>query len=184
MTEEIIIAGFGGQGVLLAGKLLCVAAMRRGLQVSHIPSYGAEMRGGTAHCSVVISSEDIPSPLIESPSVVIALNEPSLVRFLPRIRPGGILIWNRSLITNAPKRSGLLSFSLNATDISLANGTEKAANMAAIGALVRLKPNLGPMEAIEAALDEVISSRNRKYNSLNLRILKVGYEMAESVNAN
>jgi len=184
MTEEIVIAGFGGQGVLLAGKLLCVAAMRRGLQVSHIPSYGAEMRGGTANCSVVISSENIPSPVIESPSVVIALNGPSLVKFLPRIRCGGMLIWNRSLIKTAPKRSDLLCFPLDATDISLANGTERAANMAAIGALLRLKPDLVPMEAIEAALDEVISSRNRKYNPLNLRILKAAYEISKKIAAN
>jgi len=184
VTEEIVIAGFGGQGVLLAGKLLCVAAMRRGLQVSHIPSYGAEMRGGTANCSVVISTEDIPSPVIECPSVVIALNGPSLVKFLPRIRLGGMLIWNRSLIAIAPSRSDLFSFPLDATDISLANGTERAANMVAIGALLRLKPNLVSMKSIEAALDEVISSRNRKYNSLNLRILSVGYEMAEKIVAN
>jgi len=181
MTEEIVIAGFGGQGVLLAGRLLCVAAMRRGLQVSHIPSYGAEMRGGTANCSVVISSEDIPSPVIESPSVVIALNSPSLVKFLPRIKPGGMLIWNRSLIKAVPMRSDLLSFPLDATDISLANGTERAANMAAIGALLRLKPNLVSIEAVEAALDEVISSRNRKHNPLNLRILGAGYEMAGEI---
>ncbi|RKX73813.1 MAG: 2-oxoacid:ferredoxin oxidoreductase subunit gamma, partial [Spirochaetes bacterium] len=77
MTEELIIAGFGGQGVLLTGKLLCVAAMRQGKQVSHIPSYGAEMRGGTANCSVVISDEEIASPVIEKPSIVIALNGPS-----------------------------------------------------------------------------------------------------------
>jgi len=184
MTEEIIIAGFGGQGVLLAGKLLCVASMRQGLQVSHIPSYGAEMRGGTANCSVVISSEDIPSPVIESPSVVIALNEPSLAKFLPRIRSGGMLIWNRSLIATAPKRSELLCFSLDATDISLTNGSERAANMAAIGALLRLKPDLVPKKAVEEALDEVISARNRKYNSLNLRILNIGYEMAGQIAAN
>jgi len=183
MTEEIVIAGFGGQGVLLAGRLLCVASMRQGLQVSHIPSYGAEMRGGTANCSVVISSEDIPSPVIENPDVLIALNGPSLAKFLPRIRPGGMLIWNRSLISNAPKRPGLLSFSLDATDISLANGTERAANMAAIGALLRLKPDLVPMEAVKEALDEVISIRNRKHNPLNLRILSAGYEIAGRITA-
>jgi len=183
MTEEIVIAGFGGQGVLLAGKLLCVASMRQGLQVSHIPSYGAEMRGGTANCSVVISSEDIPSPVIESPSVVIALNGPSLAKFLPRIRPGGMLIWNRSLITAAPERSELLSFPLDATDISLANGSERAANMAAIGALLRLKPDLVPMKAVEEALGEVVSARNRKHNPMNLRVLNIGYEIAGRITA-
>lgn len=183
MTEEIIIAGFGGQGVLLAGKLLCVAAMRQGKQVSHIPSYGAEMRGGTANCSVVISDEDIASPVIEKPGVVIALNGPSVAKFESRIRPGGLLIWNSSLVKNPPTRKDLVLVPLDATDLSLAEGTERAANMAAIGALLKLKPEIVPVEAVEAALDEVISARNRKHNPVNRRILHAGFEKTQKVNA-
>ena len=183
MTEEIIITGFGGQGVLLAGKLLCVAAMRQNRQVSHIPSYGAEMRGGTANCSVVISDEDIASPVIERPSIVIALNGPSLAKFEPRVRPGGLLIWNSSLVKNPPTRKDLVLISLDATNISLAEGTERAANMVALGALLKLKTDIVSMEAVEAALDEVISARNRKHNPLNRRILHAGYEAIEASNA-
>ena len=183
MTEEIIITGFGGQGVLLAGKLLCVAAMRQNRQVSHIPSYGAEMRGGTANCSVVISDEDIASPVIERPSIVIALNGPSLAKFEPRVRPGGLLIWNSSLVKNPPTRKDLVLVSLDATNISLGEGTERAANMAALGALLKLKTDIVSMEAVEAALDEVISARNRKHNPLNRRILHAGYEAIEASNA-
>ena len=179
MTEEIIIAGFGGQGVLLAGKLLCVAAMRRGMHVSHIPSYGAEMRGGTANCSVVISTEEIASPVIDRPSAVIALNEPSVAKFEPRIRPGGLLIWNASLVKTPPKRSDLALTALQATGMSLAEGTERGANMAAIGALLALKPDLLPLEAVEQALDEVISARNRKHNPVNRRLLQAGFNFVE-----
>ena len=174
MTEEIIIAGFGGQGVLLAGKLLCVAAMRQGRQVSHIPSYGAEMRGGTANCSVVISDEDIASPVIERPGIVIALNGPSLAKFEERLRPGGLLIWNSSLVKNPPTRKDLVLVPIEATALSLAEGTERGANMAAIGALLKLKPDLVDLVAVEEALDEVISARNKKHNPVNIRILHAG----------
>lgn len=174
MTEEIIIAGFGGQGVLLAGKLLCVAAMREGREVSHIPSYGAEMRGGTANCSVVISDEDIASPVIESPGVVIALNGPSLAKFENRVRPGGLLIWNSSLVKNPPTRKDLVLVPLEATALSLAEGTERGANMAAVGALLKLKPDLVGLSAVEEALGEVISARNLKHNPVNIQILHAG----------
>jgi len=183
MTEELIIAGFGGQGVLLTGKLLCVAAMRQGKQVSHIPSYGAEMRGGTANCSVVISDEDIASPVIEQPSIVIALNGPSLKKFEPRVRLGGLLIWNTSLVKEPPTRKDLVIVPLDATGLSLAEGTERGANMAAIGALLKLKPDLVPVDAVEAALDEVISARNRKHNPVNRRILHAGYDVTQKVSA-
>ena len=183
MTEEIIIAGFGGQGIILTGKLLCVAAMRQGKHVSHIPSYGAEMRGGTANCSVVISDEDVASPVIEKPSIVIALNGPSVAKFESRIRPGGLLIWNSSLVKNPPTRKDLVLVSLDATDLSLAEGTERGANMAAVGALLKLKPGIVPVDAVEAALDEVISARNRKHNPVNRRILHAGYEKIQKISA-
>ncbi|RKX74080.1 MAG: 2-oxoacid:ferredoxin oxidoreductase subunit gamma [Spirochaetes bacterium] len=148
-----------------------------------MPSYGAEMRGGTANCSVVISDEDIASPVIERPSIVIALNGPSVAKFESRVRPGGLLIWNSSLVKNPPTRKDLVLVSLDATDLSLAEGTERAANMAAIGALLKLKPEIVPVEAVEAALDEVISARNRKHNPLNLRILHAGFDKTQKIDA-
>ena len=180
MTERIVIAGFGGQGVLLTGKLLCVAGMNEGLHVSHIPSYGAEMRGGTANCSVVVSDEEIASPVVEHPTIVIALNGPSLEKFEPRMAPGGLLIWNTSLIKAGPTRADLRVFGLDATGLSMAKGTERAANMAAVGALLRLMPELVRRKALEEALDEVISARNRKFNGLNREIIAAGYEAAAS----
>lgn len=176
MTEEIIIAGFGGQGVLLTGKILCVAGMREDLYVTHIPSYGAEMRGGTANCSVVVSDEEVASPVIERPGIVIALNGPSMKKFEDRIRPGGLLIWNSSLIQEKPSRTDIVAVPLEATGLSLEKGTERGANMAALGALLALKPDIISREAVEAALDEAISARNRKFNPLNREIIASGYE--------
>jgi 2-oxoglutarate ferredoxin oxidoreductase subunit gamma len=175
-TEKIIISGFGGQGTLLAGKLLCVAAMRQGRSVTHIPSYGAEMRGGTANCSVVISDEDIASPVIEHPSVVIALNGPSVTKFESRLQPGGLLIWNSSLVKNPPTRDDLQLVDVAATDMSLEEGTERAANMAAVGVLLALKPDLVSYKAVEEALDEVISARNLKHNPVNRKIMRKGFD--------
>ena len=108
MNEKIIFAGFGGQGIILAGKLVCIAAMNEGKHVSHIPSYGAEMRGGTANCAVVIATQEIPSPMVFNPTICVALNLPSLIKFEPRIVTGGVLIYNSSLITNGPKRNDLI----------------------------------------------------------------------------
>lgn len=179
-TEEIIISGFGGQGVLLAGKLLCVAAMRQGDCVSHIPSYGAEMRGGTANCSVILSKESIASSVIEHPNIVIALNEPSVAKFEPRMKNGGLLIWNSSLVKTPPSRKDLTLVDVPATDLSLAEGTERAANMATLGALMALKPGMVPRDAVMAALDEVISERNRKFNDINRRIFISGFNFIGS----
>ena len=174
--EKIIVSGFGGQGVLLAGKLLCVAAMRQGRQVSHIPSYGAEMRGGTAHCAVVISDEAVASPVVEHPTIVIALNEPSVAKFESRISTRGLLIWNSSLVKTPPTRTDISLMAVPATELSLAEGTERAANMAAVGALLAVKPEMVSKKAVLDALDEVISERNRRHNPLNRRIFQAGFE--------
>ncbi|MCG8452717.1 MAG: 2-oxoacid:acceptor oxidoreductase family protein [Spirochaetales bacterium] len=179
-TEEIVISGFGGQGVLLAGKLLCIAAMRGGRHVSHIPSYGAEMRGGTANCSVVISDEPVASPVVEHPGVVIALNEPSVAKFEPKMRPGGLLIWNSSLVKTPPTRQDLQIVDLDATGISLEEGTERGANMAALGALIALREGFLSLEALDEALDEAVSARNRERNPVNRRILRAGYSAASA----
>ena len=105
MREEIIFAGFGGQGIILSGTIICLAAMKEGKKVTHIPSYGAEMRGGTANCSVVISDEEIASPMVPHPSVCVVMNKPSLLKFEPRLREGGTLLYNSSLIDIEPTRT-------------------------------------------------------------------------------
>ena len=175
MQEEIIIAGFGGQGVIMAGKLLCIAAMNEGKHVSHIPSYGAEMRGGTANCSVVISDEEIGSPTVPKPSIVIVLNTPSLTKFEPKVRPGGLLIYNSSLIDKKPTRTDITAVGLKANDISEAEGSTRAANMAAIGKLISLKPELSSLDSVIKALEVAISARNRKHNDINIKVLKAAF---------
>ena len=175
MQEEIIIAGFGGQGVIMAGKLLCIAAMNEGKHISHIPSYGAEMRGGTANCSVVISDEEIGSPTVPKPSIVIVLNTPSLTKFEPKVRPGGLLIYNSSLIDKKPTRTDITSVGLKANDISEAEGSTRAANMAAIGKLISLKPEISSLDSVIKALEVAISARNRKHNDINIKVLKAAH---------
>ncbi len=172
MHEEIIVAGFGGQGVIMAGKLMCLAAMQEGKYVSHIPSYGAEMRGGTANCSVVISTDPIGSPVVPHPSVVIALNAPSMRKFEPRLKKGGLLIYNSSLITAKPQRDDINVIAIEANDIAEAAGTSRAANMAAVGRLLAAKPEIASLDAVIDALKTAVSKRNQKFNEINIRVLK------------
>ena len=178
MYEGIFIAGFGGQGIILAGKLLCLAAMAEGKRVSHIPSYGAEMRGGTANCSVVISDEEIASPLVPRPTVCIVMNTPSLVKFQPTVRPGGLLIWNRSLIDIRPERGDIESVEVRANEIAESVGSYKAANMVVLGLLLRKRPGIATLEAVSAALSEAVSARHRELNDINRAALQRGYALA------
>jgi len=178
MREEIIIAGFGGQGVIMAGKLLCIAAMQEGKYVSHIPSYGAEMRGGTANCSVVISDTEIGSPTVPKPGIAVVMNTPSLTKFEPKVKPGGLLLYNSSLIDRKPERTDITVVDLKANDISEAEGSDRAANMAAIGKLIALKPEIAGLKSVIKALDVAISARNRKYNEINIKVLKVANSLS------
>jgi len=176
--EGIFIAGFGGQGVILAGRMICLAAMGEGKHVSHIPSYGAEMRGGTANCSVVVSDEAIASPLVPSPSVLIVMNKPSLLKFQPIVAPGGLLLWNESLIDFLPDRKDVQVVPIRANEVAEKAGSYRAANMVMLGALLRRKPGVSTMESMTAALDQAVSARNRQLNQTNRAALRKGYELA------
>ncbi len=177
-SEGIFFAGFGGQGIILAGRLVCLAAMAEGKFVSHIPSYGAEMRGGTANCSVVVSDEEIASPLVGSPSICVVLNTPSLIKFQGSVRPGGLLIWNTSLIDIRPERTDIECLAIAANEIAEKAGTYRAANMVALGALVARRPRVTSLAAIERALEAAVSARHRELNAANRRALRGGYEAA------
>jgi len=176
--EGIFIAGFGGQGVILLGKIICLAAMGEGKHVSHIPAYGAEMRGGTANCSVVVSDSEIASPLVPRPSVCIVLNTPSLIKFQPIVREGGLLIWNTSLIDMKPDRRDIEILPVSANELAEAAGSYKAANMAALGALLKRRPAVASLDAVAACLDQAVSARHRELNEINRRALAKGYEAA------
>src|SRR5580765_4158206 len=135
MHAEIIIAGFGGQGVLFAGQLLAYAGLAERRHVTWIPSYGPEMRGGTANCTVVISDEEIGSPLIRRPSAAVVLNPPSMERYAPLVKPGGVLVLDSALIAETCGRDDIRQLRLPASDIAAGLGFPRVANMVLIGAL-------------------------------------------------
>lgn len=134
MQNDVIMAGFGGQGILLIGKMLAYAGMREGKEVSWLPSYGPEMRGGTANCTVVISDRPVGSPVIRSPRAVVAMNLPSLNKFEPDVRPGGLLLINSSLIDRGANRDDVIVIDVPANEIAIELGNRRGANMVALGA--------------------------------------------------
>lgn len=183
MTTEIIFAGFGGQGVILAGKILALAGMSEGKYVSHIPSYGAEMRGGTANCSVIVSDEEVASPVIERPDVVIALNKPSMTKFEQWLKPGGMLIYNSSLIDIAPVRKDIKVVALPCDEICSATNNPRGTNMVALGALLKVVPGMiSGVKPFEFALDEAISARNKKFNPINIATIEAANNYDYKVN--
>jgi 2-oxoglutarate ferredoxin oxidoreductase subunit gamma len=152
--------------------------MGEGKHVSHIPSYGAEMRGGTANCSVIVSDEEIASPLVPQPSVCVVMNKPSLLKFQRLVGPGGLLIWNESLIDLAPERTDIEVLALRANDIAEAAGSYRSANMVMLGALLKRKPAVASMAAVLGVLNEAVSARHRELNEINRKALAGGYERA------
>ena len=178
MTTEIIFAGFGGQGVILAGKILALAGMSEDKYVSHIPSYGAEMRGGTANCSVIVSDDEVASPVIEKPDVVVALNKPSMTKFEPMIKADGLLIYNSSLIDSKPSRKDIKSIALPANEIAEKCSNARGANMVVLGCLAKVIPGMiSGVKPFEYALDEAISARNKKFNPINIATIETAYKM-------
>jgi 2-oxoglutarate ferredoxin oxidoreductase subunit gamma len=173
MHEEIIIAGFGGQGVLFAGQLLAYAAVEAGKHVTWIPSYGPEMRGGTAHCTVVVSDEPIGSPLVRHPSSVIALNLPSFEKYEALVKPGGLFVYNKSLIVATPRRQDVRYVAVPANVIAEELRNVRQANVVLLGAFLA-ETALLPLEAVERALDQHLSERQRSFLASNKEALRRG----------
>ena len=178
MTEKIIIAGFGGQGVILAGKLLAYAGMIEGKNVSHIPSYGAEMRGGTANCSVIISNREIASPLISNPTSLIVMNPPSLYKFEERVVENGKIFVNSSLIDDRVKRTDVDVYYVPSNDIAEEAGSGRASNMVMVGAFIAVT-SIVDKEVAKNSLSHVVSARNLKYNEINFRAIDMGYDFVK-----
>lgn len=133
---KIVLAGFGGQGVLSLGQFLASSGLKEGKEVSYLPAYGPEMRGGTANCSVVISEKPVASPLCTTPDVLLAMNTPSLIKFLPKVRKGGVVIVNSSLVDMAIERDDVKVYLVKANDLAVEAGNVKAANMVMAGSIV------------------------------------------------
>lgn len=165
MHHEIIIAGFGGQGVLLLGKILAYAALLDGRQVTCISSYGVEMRGGTANCSVVISDVPIGSPFATEPTVGVVLNAPSFEKFEPLIAGGGVLIINSSLIENLSFRTDIQTYRIPCSEVALELGNSKAANLVALGCLLAATGAVS-RKVVSEAIKEIFAGKRALFNGL------------------
>jgi 2-oxoglutarate ferredoxin oxidoreductase subunit gamma len=180
MRQGIVFAGFGGQGIILSGLILCHAAIKEGRQVSHIPSYGAEMRGGTANCAVVVADSPIGSPLVPRPDVGVIMNKPSLAKYEPLLAAGGLLLWNCSLIDEPPARADIRAVAVPANQIAEKEGSARAANMVMLGALAALRPDLASLEALIDGLGEAVSARSKQLSAINIACLRKGYGLAQA----
>ncbi len=182
MQKEIIIAGFGGQGVLFGGQVLAYAAMDTGRQVTWIPSYGPEMRGGTANCTVIIADEEIGSPLVKHPPLAIALNLPSFDKYEELLAPGGTLIVNQSMVDRGAKRTDIHIVFVPCNEIAEEIGDRKLLNMVAVGALLTALPEL-TLKDVEKALEAHLPQRHKHLLPKNYEALKRGYEAAQKIPA-
>ncbi len=173
MQTEVIFAGFGGQGVLFSGQVLAFAAMDAGHDVTWMPSYGPEMRGGTANCTVVIADEEIGSPTIKHPKGAVVMNLPSLDKFEPLVVPGGVLIVNSSLVNRDPYRTDLTWVMIPAQEIAETIGPRRLLNMVMLGALLDKLPILS-LDDVKAALDAHMPERHKKFFKSNVEALDKG----------
>lgn len=179
MQTEIIISGFGGQGVLFAGQLLAYAALESDKHVTWFPSYGPAMRGGTAHCTVIISEEKIGSPVVNNPRAAIVMNLPSLDKYEPLVKQGGVLIVNSSLVDRSAKRDDITVVEVPANEIAEEIGHQRLSNMVMVGALLKLLPVLD-LEIISKALETHISDRHKELIEVNKKAIQRGVLLAES----
>ena len=176
--EEIIFAGFGGQGVLFAGQLLSYTGMAENLYVTWIPSYGPEMRGGTANCTVILSEEEIGAPIVRNPSVAVVFNTPSMRKYAPLVKPGGLLLVNASLVDEPANRDDIRVLPIPASDIATELGNPRIANMVLLGALIEAT-GLVSVETVVEQLDEHLSERQRKWLEPNRIALEKGVALAQ-----
>jgi 2-oxoglutarate ferredoxin oxidoreductase subunit gamma len=182
MQKEIIIAGFGGQGVLFGGQVVTYAAMDAGKEVTWIPSYGPEMRGGTANCTVVIADDEIGSPLVKNPPLAVALNLPSFDKYEAELAPGGTLIVNQSMVDRAAKREDINVIMVPCNEIAEEIGNKKLMNMVAIGALLTVLPEI-TIKDVEKALEGHLPERHKRLLPMNYEALRRGFEAAQKMPA-
>jgi 2-oxoglutarate ferredoxin oxidoreductase subunit gamma len=181
MTEErIIVAGFGGQGVLMIGKLLAHAGMMEGRQVTWLPSYGPEMRGGTANCNVIISDSVIGAPIVTEATCLIAMNLPSLDRFESSVQPDGWLLLNRSLIPRTPARHDVRVLAIPVNEIALQQGSPRVANVVMLGACLALLHPVSKAPVI-AAIEDVLGPGKQHLLAINLKALEAGIAFVSKV---
>ena len=174
-TTNLLLAGFGGQGILFAGKFLAYKGLIEDRQVSWLPSYGPEMRGGTANCSVILSDEPVGSPIVGAPDVLIAMNLPSLDKYEDAVVPGGKIFVDATLITRKVRRTDVTAYYIPATQMASDNGMPTLANMIIMGKVLRECPKLGSTH-IDEALHKVVSARHQDLLAVNEKALQLGRE--------
>ena len=174
-TTEILIAGFGGQGVLFAGKMLAYAGLIADKNVSWLPSYGPEMRGGTANCSVIVSDNQVGSPIVSKPDVLIAMNLPSYLKYESEVKSGGIIVYDGTLINAEQKRSDITYFNVPATKLTEERGYQTLQNMIILGKVLK-ETSVLPMEAIEKAVNKVVPPKKAWLIEKNVEAIKIGLE--------
>ena len=175
MTSEFLFAGFGGQGILFAGKLLAYKGLTDGKEVSWLPSYGPEMRGGTASCSIILSDTPVGSPIVSNPDILIAMNLPSLYKYEKTVKAGGMIFYDSSLIGREVERKDVKAFPIPATKMAEENGTPTLANMIIMGKVLKETDDFTE-ESVRAALTKVISAKRADMLDVNFGAIKLGYD--------
>lgn len=176
MTTNILLAGFGGQGILFAGKFLAYKGLTEGRELSWLPSYGPEMRGGTANCSVILSDEPIGSPIVSAPDVLIAMNLPSLDKYEASVVPGGSIFVDSTLIDRKVDRNDVKVFYVPSTALAQQIGAPTLANMIMVGKVIK-ETGAVSYDNLDAALNKVVSARHRDLYDINLKAINTGYEL-------
>lgn len=171
--HKMIFAGFGGQGIMLIGQMLAYGGMREGKEVTFLPSYGPEMRGGTANCTVIVSDQPVSCPIIDKATTVVAMNHPSLVKFESIVEDGGDLFLNSSLIEAKPEREDIKVHEVDATELAKQKGNERVANIIMLGAIIEKTKVLKP-ETIEALIEETFSGRRESLQAINKEAFALG----------
>ncbi|MBR3791392.1 MAG: 2-oxoacid:acceptor oxidoreductase family protein [Clostridia bacterium] len=176
MTDNIIIAGFGGQGILFAGKILAYAALLKGKHLSWLPSYGPEMRGGTANCHVIISDEPVGSPIITTPNILISMNKPSLLKFVDDVVAGGTIVYDKTLIDCDVERSDVTVSAVEATGIATREAKSNMANMIMLGALLKAT-NIFTLDEIRAGVSKAVPPTKQEMVDYNMKLIERGYNL-------
>ena len=174
MTFETIFAGFGGQGILFAGKVVAYAGMIQGKNVSHLPSYGPEMRGGTANCSVIVSDEDVASPIITEPTALVVMNGPSLDKFENAVVKGGKIFIDSTLISRECKRDDVDVYTIPATQMAVDMGIAKLANMIILGKLIK-ETEMFTWDELKTAIAKLVPASKAAMLETNIKALEAGY---------
>ncbi len=173
-TTKILIAGFGGQGILFTGKAMAYTGLKAGMEVSWLPSYGPEMRGGTANCSVTLSDTPIGSPIVDKPDILIAMNLPSLEKYLYETEKGGYIIFDSSLISKQGVRDDVVTVGIPATKLASDNGLDGLANMIILGKVIK-ETNVLTLQQIKDSLSQMVPAKKAELLQNNIKAIELGY---------